>query len=144
MSLMLKTAATIAAGEQDRLEAVTDDWRDNPDFKTELSRSGNRINISITTDSIIFHWVDQGTQPHIIPGAGRTATMTIRGGYTARSSPGTLRTNSGGGRSSERNIRTTSVSHPGIEPRDFSGHVSELMQKQLNRSIPESVRGVRF
>lgn len=144
MSVMLQTTATIAAGEQDRLEAVTRDWEDNPEFKTELSRSGNRINISITTDSIVFHWVDQGTQPHVIPRGGSKKTMTIRGGYTPISSPGNLRTNSGGGKSSSSNIRTTLVKHPGIDARNFSGQVSELMQKQLNRSIPSSVRGVRF
>lgn len=122
-------------------ETVTDNWDNKPTFRSAVTEQGPVITITVTTDSIIFHWVDQGTQPHSIPRSG-PATMAFPSGYRPRTSPGRLQFNAQGGQGFGETVFTQSVEHPGIEPRKFTDRVKTQTQKDALRVLGQSLRNL--
>lgn len=121
------------------LETVTDGWENRPRFRSSTEQRGQKVTMSVTTDSDIFNWVDKGTQPHRIPRAGRSF-MAFQGEYRPRTSPGRLQFNFGGGVSGGPTVFAQVVQHPGIEARNFTARVASQMKSQAGRILANSFR----
>lgn len=60
-------AGLVAKRAAEELEDKTSDWQDRPKFSSRASKGGQNINLTVSTQSKIFKFVDAGTKPHRIP-----------------------------------------------------------------------------
>lgn len=85
----------------------------------------------------IWGYVNAGTRPHMIyPRPGKT--LSFKGNYRARTSPGSLRSGNAG--SSGPTIFSKGVSHPGTEARGFTGQVAEKYRAEFARLCRNGLR----
>jgi hypothetical protein len=110
----------------------------NPEFTFSVTYAGGDAEVSVTTDSDIWHWLDEGTSE-------RWAVM--RSPYLSKTQPGAIQSNPGlrtfGGPNGEYTAirgRRAMMAHgmgpmPGIESRDFSGQIGELLEEELEQEI---------
>jgi hypothetical protein len=137
----LRQLRNVTESSRQTFEALTNSWDNKPVFRSNTSLRGGKIEMSVLTDSDIFHWVDAGTQPHRIPGSGM-ARMTFPESYTPRTIPGRFTSNAGGGRSGGNTVFAQVVQHPGIEARNFSGRVRAQHMKEVNRVLGGALRNL--
>ena len=136
---LLKQADKVTQEAAATLNLVTEDWVHKPDFVSSTTLQGNKVVMAVTTESEIFHWVDQGTQPHREPRAGRTL-MTFPASYSPRTRPNRLRGSSGARLAFGPTVFAQVVQHPGIQARNFTGQTGAQMQKSVVRIIGPSFR----
>lgn len=98
-------------------------WEHKPEFRIEKRENG----AAVGTDDDIFRYVDEGTRPHTIR-ARRAKVLRFMAGARAKTTPGSLRSGSGGG--GEATFRR-SVQHPGSKARGFSKLVAQRAQERL-------------
>jgi hypothetical protein len=108
---------------------ITRNWSEQPKFVIKVSQ---RLVLTVTTDSDIFKWVDQGTSAHVIRPRG-SGTLRFRPGFTPKTKPGVLK--GFAGRSFGAPIETTMVKHPGIEPRNFTRTIEREWGPELGKSL---------
>lgn len=140
-----KEAAIVVKETQRRFEELTEDWSEKVDWSSDSRIEGNNIIMETTTHSQIFHFVDQGTEPHIIPKGGREngSLMSFQPDYSPRTRPDSFSTNSGGGVSSGPTVFAREVQHPGIEARNFSGLEARFTRRRLASRLFRALRRVR-
>lgn len=126
----------------DRLEKELDDagWTEKPDFKYKIIVNTKRWQFIITIDKRkkmgqIYTWVDEGVGEY----GGKTPLADIVPkkakflGFTAPHQPLTLPNPPISGFPSHdkpRSIRTKSVHHPGIYPRNFTKTMTEWLRRR--------------
>lgn len=125
----------VAEEGKDLYESSVSTWTKKPAFTITETKDGAVIG----TDDEIFGFVDEGTKPHLImPRKG--TRLKFSGGYTAKSSPGQLK--SGGGGVSGGVVFAKVVHHPGTESRNFTRLVQEKTQGSLPVVIAQKLGGV--
>jgi len=119
------------------------DRRYRPTYATWSSRpidvgvfaSRRRWDVKVTSDKI-FMFVDEGTRPHPIYPV-RAKRLHFLSGYTAKTTPGSLRSQAGGPYGDD--VFAFGVHHPGTEARRFTeiiadkatGFVPQILADQL-------------
>ena len=110
-------------------------------FKKHYMYSGGNVEVSVSTDSKIWHWLDEGTSE-------RWAVM--REPFISKTQPGSIQAQQGvqtykngyytviRGRQAmqERNI----APRPGIEGRDFSGQIQDVMANEIWDALDDVLR----
>ena len=139
-------AAEAEAEEAKRLlDDITDDWDNKPEFQASSSVSGSEVVAEVSTDSVIFNWVDKGVKSHRIPRAGRKLMLFDPDYFpkTARAGPGRFLERGLGSLASRitfaRKVVAFEVNHPGIEARNFTGTVGENMRRRLITRLLRSI-----
>ena len=112
-------------------------WKRKPKFKTEveLRERGGRFQVS--TDNEIYGYVDQGTKPHIIR-PKRAQRLFFKGGYSAKTTPRVIGSNSGG--ASGPDVFANAVRHPGTKAREFAATLKEKYQRTFGKSMQQAMR----
>lgn len=129
-AIILARDITAVAVIQD-FEQATRTWNHKPGFK--ITRDADST--SVGTDDEIFGYVDGGTRPHDIRPRGKR--LKFQGGFKAKTTPGSLRSGSGG--SSGAFVFAKVVHHPGTKARNFSKLVNERAQKLLEKTTAQQL-----
>lgn len=135
----LRQLRSVVDSTKQTFETITDNWDNQPKFSASIVQHGATITMSVLTDSLIFHWVDQGTEPHRIPSSGNRR-MAFSESYSPRTAPGRFQFNQGGGVGEGETVFAYSVGHPGIEARNFTGRVRTQMQKEAVKVLGTALR----
>lgn len=140
-----KEADIVTREAQRRFEELVSDWDNEVTFTSDSKIVGNNIIMEVKTDSQIFHWVDKGTKPHTIRPRpnNRRQIMRFLPDYSARTSPGTFRSNPAGGQSSGDEVFSREVHHPGIAARNFGSLEGRFMRRRLASRLFRALRKVR-
>ena len=108
-------------------------WTHKPTFIKAVASSAAGISWIVATDNQIYIWLNDGTKgPYPIP-KGRSGHLTFPSGYKAKTTPGTLFSQSGGSYGSTVHI-FGQVMHPGIKARGWdkdSGFPTRQKLEQL-------------
>lgn len=111
-------------------ELTVKGWENPAAFTTEEQSDGSII---IGTNGRIWHYVDEGTPPHVItPKRGKVLVFGVGG--RPKTTPGRL--TSGAGSKSSIVVIRPRVNHPGTEPRRFT----ELIMKRWKRGVQPFIR----
>lgn len=131
----LKDAAAEALKD---FEATVKSWEQPATFTVKPQRDG----ITIATDNDVWSMLDKGTRPHTIV-AHKIALRFPGGGYRAKTRPGFLGSQSGGGASGGEIFRHA-IHHPGTKARGWSTLIKKKWQSRLSllvqKRISEAVR----
>jgi hypothetical protein len=103
------------------LQVTTQTWssKNKPKFRIQLS---GRYARTISTDSQIYAWVNDGTDPHPIM-AKRAPMLRFQVGYTPKTMVGQIMSRAGGSSGSFAMAKV--VQHPGTEARGFDKAIAE-------------------
>lgn len=133
----IKQAYDVTAQEIKRdLEAITDTWERKVKFNVRQTTRSGRLGITVTTNDRIFHYVNHGTEPHIITPV-RAQALHFLSGYTAKSRPGWIGSQEGGAYGDD--VFTQRVSHPGTEARKFDVAIARRRQKSLQSRVNQKI-----
>jgi len=143
-----KEMRTLAENMRADYRNVVRTWNHKPGFNIWGPRmSGGDLVVTIAptgANAKIFHWVDKGTKPHVIPKARKSYPLKYQKYYKRKTSPGSLWSGAGGKYGPWRS--PYQVTHPGITPGLFSeriainhidwwqGRVAGLMQRFAAKS----------
>ena len=129
---MRKTLEKLAKQALADFELTTENWQEQVEFKIDGPYTrGKDLHIAVGTDNIIWGWVDRGTEEHEIV-ARRSKDGLLHFQPTqrlvgTRTRPGSL---SSGQIRRGSWVTARSVTHPGIEARDFTGIIMDNFQKR--------------
>ena len=128
--------------------ATTRTWKRQPKFRVDFKygnepvREGGGAAFAVTTDDEIFHYVDQGTRPHIIK-ARHAAALAFQTGFTAKTRRRILGSRSG--RRSGGIVRPKQVMHPGTQARQFTQEIQKRRRAPFFRAMKEAhLKGLRL
>jgi hypothetical protein len=134
-------AAAREMGEQalDEFIATTSSWDTDVEFNIEydLRPSEGIASFQIGTPSDIYHWIDEGTPPHIIA-AKRAKVLRYSDSFAPKTSPGAL--GSVGGLYSNEFIFADEVLNPGIRARGFSETISDMIMQESDDTILNQIQ----
>lgn len=107
-------------------QGATKSWSGPPEVRVERTEFGR----TVTVDSPVFTFVDEGTRAHRII-ARRGRFLRFRSGYRAKSSPGSLSSGAGGAFGDTRFAQA--VWHPGTKPRNYTKKIQAIVDKEFPR-----------
>ena len=147
---LLNTLRKEARAGRKEYQQTTKTWTHKPVFKiSDLSLRGQVARITVSTTDRIYGYVDRGTKSSARPieprrpfsASGRPSSLRFRPGYRRKTTPGVLRSTSGGRYGPY--IYPVSVPHKGIKARGFTPIVRRRAQRRLNVSAPKAIqRGI--
>lgn len=119
-------------------KVTTQTWRSKPEF--EITRtSDSRI---VSTDNVIYGYVNDGTRAHIIR-PRRAKVLHIPQGGTPKTKPGVI--GSGAGLRANAFFYSKAVRHPGTKARRFDRAIAKKWRREfaniLQRAIAFELRG---
>jgi hypothetical protein len=133
------------------LTASVQGWKKKPKFTPENRITPNLItgivNVTGKKDIVnIFHWVDKGTGKF---GPKKSAypifpkkpggTLFFRTGYSPRTRP-IAKANVGSGKASGPRVAAKGVIHPGIEAREFTSTLEDVLKPDFKRRMENALR----
>lgn len=139
---MKKTLKKLAKQALADFELTTENWKTDVEFKIDgpFTR-GKDLHIAVGTDNIIWGWVDRGTEQHVISASkskdGLLHFQPTQRLVGTRTRPGSLY--SGQIRRRGTWATATSVLHPGIEARDFTGIIMENFEKSALAAFQKDI-----
>ena len=134
---MRKTLKDLAKQALVDFELTTENWQEQVEFKVEGPyKRGKDLAISVGTDNVIWGWVDRGTEEHEIV-ARRSKDGLLHFQPTqrlvgTRTRPGSLHS---GQIKRGSWVTARSVTHPGIEARDFTGIVRDKFEREMLKAF---------
>jgi hypothetical protein len=117
-----------------------------PHFTRYFRYEGNTIWGRTQTDSKIYRYVNDGTDPHRIPKEGTTALLVFpwagKGSYRPKTRPRVIGSTAGG--PTGPLVAFPHVQHPGTDPRHFDEEVEKTTKPKfitnMNRAMSEARR----
>lgn len=123
-----KALKAVGEGFKDDFDATTKTWDREVVFETTYKESKSSASVTVATDDEIYRYVNDGTEAHIIrPKNARI--LRFASGYTAKTSPGTIGSSTGG--SFGASVVARVVRHPGTKARKFDEAILEKWQDKL-------------
>jgi len=116
------------------LVETTASWEHKPTFQRRTTADGG---VEVYTDDDIFHYVDQGTKPHIIE-PKQAPRLRFQSQYTAKTMPGNILSRPGG--ASGPFVFAKRVNHPGTEPRLITQTIMRRRGPLLKKRIDDGLR----
>lgn len=139
---MKKTLKKLAKQALADFELTTENWEEQVEFTIDgPHKRGKDWVVSIGTDNIIWGWVDQGTEQHVIPVSkskdGLLHFQPTERLVGTRTRPGSLYSGQ-----IRRGAWATarSIIHPGIIARNFSTLVGQNFQRNLYKASTTMMR----
>lgn len=121
-----RTLDLMAQRTKQLYQGATKSWSGPPKVEI-ITQEFSRI---VVVDSPVFDFVDQGTRAHRII-ARRGRALRFRGGFRAKSSPGSLSSGAGGASGDYRYARA--VNHPGTKPRHYTKKIQAIADQEFPR-----------
>lgn len=117
-------------------QLTTKSWNHQPVFESAVSLQGGP-QVLVGTDDQVYGWVDNGTAPHVISGNPMLVYKTT---FISKTLPGVIGSRAGGkfGRYTKRKV----VSHPGIEPRNFTKEIAKQWKPKFKKMMEDAMRDV--
>lgn len=126
---MLNALRKVGTEIKEEFDKTTATWNTQVTFTKKPSLAGNTPSITVETDSDVYRWVNDGTEPHRIrPGSARS--LTIPSGYAAKTRPGVIGSESGGPSGSIQHAMF--AEHPGIKPRKFDEAIYNKLKDKID------------
>ena len=123
-----KALKTVGEGFKEDFGATTETWTRQVNFETTYKDSKTSASVIVATDDEIYRYVNDGTKAHIIrPKNG--GILRFPGGYTAKTSPGTIGSSAGG--SFGASVVARVVRHPGTKARKFDEAILKKWQGKI-------------
>ena len=124
-------------------ERVVADWRHKPEFKARkvVNQRGVAVDIYPAGEyKMIWVYVDQGTEPHLIR-PKRARRLRFQTGYHPRTSAKPARYGaSDGGKATGPVVYASVVHHPGTKARNFTQTIADDMRVDIKRMIENALR----
>lgn len=118
---------------------TTETWKHTPVFNKSITASPSKIVGQIWTDDKVYHILDGGADPHpITPTKGKF--LHFQTGFTPKTKPKWIGSQSGGKDTSSPWARRLSVKHPGIEAREFAKTIAEDTQPKIVAKFREELK----
>lgn len=115
-----------AEGAKVDFQVTTQTWNHQPTFNIQVSRTEARV----WTEDETYGWVTHGTPAHIIRPRTKKRLVFKGGKYSAKTSPGVIRSRSGG-TSSGKIVFARVTHHPGVKARNFHKVIQKKWEKQF-------------
>lgn len=118
-------------------------WSKKPKFRImKVKSASGGFMWTVTTDNLIYGYVDLGTKPHDISPKpdNPTGKLWFKAPYRAKTQPNLLSSGAGGIAANARLYTATTVRHPGTKPRNFTKMIKERFR---NKVIAENNRLLR-
>jgi len=119
--------ARVRAGIRQDFQATVATWETDVKFKTRERGRRDKLIFDVRTDSEVYHYVTEGTEPHLIVPRRPLGTLKFATGYTAKTRPGFIGSTPGGARGDVAFAKF--VQHPGTEGRHFEEAIAKKWQK---------------
>lgn len=114
-------------------DTTTQTWKNRPTFT--IDADGHER--TVATDSEIYGYVDEGTEPHVIVAKSPTRPLTFGVGGRPKTAPRVI-----GSRPGARGatiVRAQTVNHPGTAPRAFTDTIKSKWDDKLADTIQRSI-----
>lgn len=128
--LGLRDAAEDALKDMQKTSAT---WSHKPDFVIKEQKDG----FLVGTDNAVWGMLDSGTRAHRIV-ARRAKRLRFAGGFTAKTRPGFVGSQSGGATGGP--VFAQAVNHPGTTARGWSKLIASKYRVQMQRYISARIR----
>lgn len=115
-------------------------WKDKPGFQTTQTTGQDWI-VEYKTQDTPYVFVDDGTEPHPIQSKTPGGFLSFKTGGTPRTRKGSLQSTRGN--LGDTWVRKQQVQHPGIEPRDFSGQIVEVIDEKAEKTFDKNQRKLK-
>lgn len=127
-------------------DLVVRDWTNRPGFEIFYVIGPYRIVVGVRPtgrNAMIWQYVNEGTDPHLIFPRAPGGKLKFRTAYTARTAA-VAKVNPAGGRSSGPWVTKDFVNHPGSEARQFTETFEDNLRKDFRRRAENAIRrGIR-
>lgn len=125
---------------------VTATWEHKPRFSVSKRVTSKNLILTVTTDDEIFGWVNAGTEQHVIEprspvskrNPARASSLAYRRSFRPKTRRGVIGS-SAGGKTGEY-VYPVSVTHPGIEAREFTTTIGAWAQEEMVRRSDAAMR----
>ena len=114
-------------------DVTTQTWKERPTFTID----GSGEQRTVATDSEIYGFVDEGTDPHIITAKSPQKPLTFGVGGRPKTAPRVI--GSGPGGKGTQIVRAQRVNHPGSAARDFSETIKEKWDERLADVVQRAI-----
>lgn len=121
----------------DDFESTTRTWRKRVKFQAEVKVSKSRVMVSVTTDNLIYQYVTEGTEPHVIK-PKKKRRLLFRGTYRAKTTPGVIGSQEGGAEGPF--IGAQIVRHPGSKGRHFDREIRNKREPDFHDLVELALR----
>jgi hypothetical protein len=113
-------------------DSTVQTWEHRVKFDREFKSSSKQIRFATMTADEIYQFVSGGTRPHrIVP--KRAKVLRFPGTYSAKTSPGTIPSGSGG--SSGPDVFSKGVNHPGTKAREFDEQIRRKWERPFRKRL---------
>ena len=131
-------------------EDTTKTWNHQPKFEPAFpipQVGADKISVATETDDKIYGWVNDGTNvgkpPYPIRPHNPPFALAYNKSFIPKTFPGII--GSGVGYSGGGRVLAKEVLHPGVEPRDFVGHIGDKnlggFKLEMERAMKLAARG---
>jgi len=119
-------------------ESTARTWsaENKPEFTVTVEESGGDYSVTAGTDSKIYGYVDEGTEPHTIR-AKKSRFLRFRTGGTPKTRVGIIGSRAGSPGTDWRTAQE--VRHPGTKKRNFTETIRKRRQKTIEQEISQAV-----
>lgn len=121
---------------KEQYDKTTRTWKNRPTFSTQITLSGSKPSVLVSTQSDIYGYVDYGTRPHIIR-PRRAKKLRFRAGSTPKTTPNVI--GSSGGSAGGAPVYANFVRHPGNAPRNFTKTIKRDVRPVFKQYMVEAV-----
>lgn len=128
-------------------EEVVSDWKNKPQFKARKVVRPDSITVYVFPageHKMIWIYVDQGTKPHTMPAVtGKLMVFQAGGTYMPKTAPVAQKVAGGGHVTGGVKTFTTTrkvFTHPGNEPRGFSGQIATEQEPEFKKDMENAFR----
>lgn len=112
-------------------------WKRKPVFVIRQSAGGSATTVS--TDSDIYGYVNEGTRPHMIYPRKAKALRFYAGGFVSKTVPGVAVARKG--KAANQNLTySQGVKHPGFPGRNFTTLIKAKSDKRLAKELRTAIR----
>lgn len=141
--LMNDTSKRFATNERRSFYRTVENWENKPSFyidKTPVGFGLNDYNVSMveSENSKKWHWIDKGTELHVIEPIGEGYSLRFQTGYSPKTTPRKL-TSSGSGERSGGFVKRDQVKQK-IEPRNFTEKIKDKAVDRWSNALETELK----
>ena len=125
---------------------TTANWKHKVKFEHIVSLAQGNIAILVTTDDVIYRYINEGTRPHEIwagayTGKSNKRVLAFPSVFVAKTKPGSL--TSGSGKRGRVDTFVPMVHHPGTEARNFDEQIEKKRGKWFKQQMEAAMSKAR-
>lgn len=135
---LANNANQIASSMRRQANETVKTWEKKPNIYTKRQTTGDSFYVMLVIESDVWHWLDEGTKPHIIAAKNAPFLAFNSKGFLAKTKPNQFASGSGQ-KASSGFVMLKQVKHPGFPARNWSKEITQRNQELVSRLMIKSM-----